>query len=119
MEEELQLYLEDGEEIIERISPESYVEATYEATCDTPTTPAQKTPRRSLKRKREEDESEVQKKFLDIAQTQADSMKMLAESFTRLVEAQVSFGNRLQAFGEGMTVCAEAINNLARALGPQ
>lgn len=66
--------LEDGEELIlTEISPDS----PSRGDCVTPKSPAQKTPRRSLKRKREEDESEVQIKYLDIAQKQANAMQAI------------------------------------------
>ncbi|XP_017470640.1 PREDICTED: uncharacterized protein LOC108362249, partial [Rhagoletis zephyria] len=111
MEEELQLALEDGEELIlTEISPESAVPCNWY----TPKSPAQKTPRRSWKRKREEDESEVQIKYMEIAQKQADAMQMLAEGFTRLVEVQATSASFIQTLGEGMKSCADAINNLAK-----
>ncbi|XP_017486285.1 PREDICTED: uncharacterized protein LOC108374776 [Rhagoletis zephyria] len=117
---ELQLAMEDGEEIVfldEVVECEGLIEE--ETRPETPKTPTLRTPRRGLKRKREEEQIDVQNKFLEIAKTQADATKMLSESFARLVDLPFQLAGELRGYGEGLKACADAINNLARALGPQ
>ncbi|XP_036348086.1 uncharacterized protein LOC118757485 [Rhagoletis pomonella] len=117
---ELQLAMEEGEEIVfldEVVECEGLIEE--ETRPETPKTPTLRTPRRGLKRKREEEQIDVQNKFLEIAKTQADATKMLSESFPRLVDLPFQLAGELRGYGEGLKACADAINNLARALGPQ
>ncbi|XP_017493414.1 PREDICTED: uncharacterized protein LOC108381514, partial [Rhagoletis zephyria] len=74
-EAELQLVMEDGEDIVfHAVTQASVFGEDSEVQVSTPKTPAQ-TPRRALKRKRAEEESDVQKKFLEVAEKQADAMK--------------------------------------------
>ncbi|XP_036347502.1 uncharacterized protein LOC118756872, partial [Rhagoletis pomonella] len=76
LEEELQLAMEDGEEILfHAVTAASEFGADSEVQARTPKSSAQ-TPRRGLKRKRAEEESDAQKEFLEIAEKQADVLKV-------------------------------------------
>lgn len=54
----------------------SNTEERSEIRCDTPST-AKRTPARGIKRKRLTDDGETQKQFLEIAQKQADALKVI------------------------------------------
>ncbi|XP_036347907.1 uncharacterized protein LOC118757288 [Rhagoletis pomonella] len=85
----------------------------------------------ALKRKRAEEESDVQKKFLEVAEKQADAMKMLAENSSRQTdvlkmlaentarqtEATLAMAQSMTVLSEGMKACAEGFNRLASTLG--
>ncbi|XP_036317431.1 uncharacterized protein LOC118732409 [Rhagoletis pomonella] len=131
LEEELQLVMEDGEDIVfHAVTPASVFGEDSEVQVSTPKTPAQ-TPRRALKRKRAEEESDVQKKFLEVAEKQADAMKMLAENSSRQTdvlkmlaentarqtEATLAMTQSMTVLSEGMKACAEGFNRLASTLG--
>ncbi|XP_017476568.1 PREDICTED: uncharacterized protein LOC108366628 [Rhagoletis zephyria] len=80
VQEELQLRIEEGDESVIIEMPSISHEVSIEMCTSTPVTPAGKTPRRGAKRRRVDGGTEAQKTFLEIAQTQANALKMLAES---------------------------------------
>ncbi|XP_017461888.1 PREDICTED: uncharacterized protein LOC108355228 [Rhagoletis zephyria] len=133
LEEELQLAMEDGEEILfHAVTSASEFGADSEVQARTAKSSAQ-TPRRGLKRKRTEEESDAQKKFLEIAEKQADVLKMVAENSTRQTdvlkvmaennarqtEATLAMAQAMTVVGEGMKACAEAFHRLSATLGNQ
>ncbi|XP_017470103.1 PREDICTED: uncharacterized protein LOC108361850 isoform X2 [Rhagoletis zephyria] len=109
LEEDLQLAMEDGDDIdIEGMVPLS--EDSIGTDIRFPDIP------RNLNRKRAEKESDIQNKFLEIAQKQAEAMKMLAENNVRQVEATLSIAQAMTAIGEGLKACAEVFNKLANTI---
>ncbi|XP_020714849.1 uncharacterized protein LOC110118161 isoform X2 [Ceratitis capitata] len=134
IEEELQLRLEEGEEsiIIEMSSLSNGFDLEMHAS--TPATQALKTPRRGSKRRRVEDVSDTRNAFFEIAQTQANALKMLAESsaaFTHIASRQanalqllaeskaattLALADAMATMGEGLQACVAAFNNLADAI---
>ncbi|XP_053955062.1 uncharacterized protein LOC128861161 [Anastrepha ludens] len=96
-----------------------------------------RTPRASLKRKRMEEDGNARKKFLEIAEKQADALKMLAQSSIETVEvakqqadalkilaessSAIAQANKMMAeaiavLGNGLSATAEAFNNLTNAI---
>ncbi|CAD6999378.1 unnamed protein product [Ceratitis capitata] len=134
IEEELQLRLEEGEESIVIEMPSFSNGVDLEMHTSTPATQASKTPRRSSRRRRVEDVSDTRNAFLEIAQTQANALKMLAESSaasTQIASRQAdalqllaesnaattqALADAMTTMGEGLKACAAAFNNLADAI---
>ncbi|XP_073841397.1 uncharacterized protein [Musca autumnalis] len=106
MEEELQLLLESGEEIGNDISQKSITSNESAQSL--------KRKEKRLKRKREE-RDEVQSKFLDIANKQAESLKMLAECNAANTESNKMMAEALKTMGEGLKAAAESLNNISNA----
>ncbi|XP_017472553.1 PREDICTED: uncharacterized protein LOC108363640 [Rhagoletis zephyria] len=64
---------EDGDDSVTSVLPTTTAADDGEVMCATPRIPAKRTPRRSLKRKREDEEKEMQAKFLEVSSKQADA----------------------------------------------
>ncbi|XP_017473344.1 PREDICTED: uncharacterized protein LOC108364258 isoform X1 [Rhagoletis zephyria] len=81
MKENWQLRLEDGDDSVASVLSTTTAADDGEVMCATPRIPAKRTARMSLKRKREdeENEKEMQGKFLEVSSKQADALKLLAE----------------------------------------
>ncbi|XP_067620532.1 uncharacterized protein [Eurosta solidaginis] len=103
----------------------------------TPITPATRTTRSGATRRRVGSASEIQKTFLEVAQTQASALKMLAESSVAAVESASKQADALKlladcsvasvqatklmaesmvTMGNGLKACADAFNNLTNAI---
>ncbi|XP_075162059.1 uncharacterized protein LOC142234765 [Haematobia irritans] len=110
-EEALQLRMEEGEDIVYDIpSSPNKSESYYEFKYETPTTSNKKPRRRTPKKV---SENEVQNKFLDIANKQAECLKLLAECAAANVENVKMMAEATKTLGTGMSAVAEAFNNLA------
>ncbi|XP_017478966.1 PREDICTED: uncharacterized protein LOC108368600, partial [Rhagoletis zephyria] len=93
-EEDFQLALEDGDETVFKL----FIQEQDEVRCETPKTSTPKTPRRYSKKKRVEEDIDLRRKFLEIAEKQADGLKMLAEcssANTRLANSMTAATNAL------------------------
>ncbi|XP_053969103.1 uncharacterized protein LOC128870461 [Anastrepha ludens] len=75
-----------------------------------------RTPRASLKRKRMEEDGNARKKFLEIAEKQADALKILAESSSASAQANKMMAEAIAVLGNGLSATAEAFNNLTNAI---
>ncbi|XP_053950765.1 uncharacterized protein LOC128858477 [Anastrepha ludens] len=75
-----------------------------------------RTPRASLKRKRMEEDGDAQKKFLEIAEKQADALKMLAQSSVETVEVAKQQADALKILAESSSASAQANKMVAEAI---
>ncbi|XP_053967871.1 uncharacterized protein LOC128869357 [Anastrepha ludens] len=75
-----------------------------------------RTPRASLKRKRMEEDGGARKKFLEIAEKQADALKMLAQSSVETVEVAKQQADALKILAESSSASAQANKMMAEAI---
>ncbi|XP_053957084.1 uncharacterized protein LOC128862464 [Anastrepha ludens] len=75
-----------------------------------------RTPRASLKRKRMEEDGDARKKFLEIAEKQADALKMLAQSSVETVEVAKQQADALKILAESSSASAQANKMMAEAI---
>ncbi|CAD7003489.1 unnamed protein product [Ceratitis capitata] len=114
IEEELQLRLEEGEDSIVIEMPSFSNGVDLEMHASTPATQASKTPRRSSRRRRVEDVSDTRNAFLEIAQTQANTLKVSISAFgTHLEYVFMSF--RFAASTQIASRQADALQLLAES----